>query len=64
MPTVIKAVYGGRQIEAIIDVWCIGGGPAQKYLFREIADSALEEGDRAAKWRGIEYWFVMGESPE
>jgi hypothetical protein len=54
----VRAVYEGRKVEAIVDVWC--EAPVQP-LWKEFADSALREEDRKTKWGGLEYWFVMGE---
>lgn len=53
----VRGVYEGREVEAIVDVYC--EAPVQK-AWRELADSALVPADRAEKWAGIEYWFVMG----
>ncbi|KAF8513332.1 hypothetical protein BU17DRAFT_95482 [Hysterangium stoloniferum] len=46
--------------EAIIDVWC--EAPVTT-IWKEIADTALEEADRKTNWGGVEYWFVMGVHP-
>jgi TatD DNase family protein len=54
----VKGVYGGRNVEAIVDVWC--ETPVQE-LWKEIADSAVSEEGRAGDWGGLEYYFVMGE---
>ena len=56
----MRGLYAGRNIEAIVDVWC--EAPVQR-MWKEFADSALTEEDRKMKWGGIEYWFVMGASP-
>jgi hypothetical protein len=53
----VKELYRGKNVEAIVDVWC--EAPPQK-LWREFADSALTAEDRQTKWGGLEYWFVMG----
>lgn len=53
----VRGVYDGRNVKAIVDVWC--EAPVQR-AWKELADSALSEQDRATTWDGIEYWFVMG----
>lgn len=53
----IRGISEGRRVEAIVDVWC--EAPVRK-VWREFGDSALTAEDRAAKWGGINYWFVMG----
>ena len=53
----VRGVYHGRNVKAIVDVWC--EAPVQP-AWREVADSAVSAEDRAALWGGIEYWFVMG----
>ena len=54
----IKAMYEGRNVEAIVDVWC--DAPVQK-SWKTFADSALTPEDRQSQWGGIEYWFALGE---
>lgn len=54
----VRGMYEGKNVEAIIDVWC--EAPVQR-LWKEFADSALTKEDRDTKWGGMEYWFVMGE---
>lgn len=56
----LQHFYRDRRVEAIVDVWC--EAPVQK-LWREFADSALTAEDRASKWGGTEYYFVMGVHP-
>ncbi|KIJ19643.1 hypothetical protein PAXINDRAFT_166738 [Paxillus involutus ATCC 200175] len=56
----VRGVYGGRNVKAIVDVWC--EAPVQS-AWKELADSAITPEDRAEKWGGIEYWFVMGVHP-
>lgn len=51
----VKAMYEGRNVEAVVDVWC--EAPVNK-TWREFADAAADK----EKWGGLEYWFVMGES--
>ncbi|KAL0057039.1 hypothetical protein AAF712_016340 [Marasmius tenuissimus] len=46
-------MYEGKQVDAIVDVWC--EAPVQR-LWKEFADSALTEEDRRTKWGGLEYW--------
>ncbi|EDR07064.1 uncharacterized protein LACBIDRAFT_299432 [Laccaria bicolor S238N-H82] len=53
----IKAMYEGRNVEAIVDVWC--DAPVQK-SWKTFADSALTPEDRQSCWGGIEYWFALG----
>lgn len=54
----VKAMYHGRRVEAIVDVWC--EAPVRRAQWKELADSALDEEQRERNWSGIEYWFVMG----
>ncbi|KAI4527735.1 Metallo-dependent hydrolase [Schizophyllum commune Loenen D] len=56
----LQHFYNDKHVEAIVDVWC--EAPVQK-LWREFADSALTAEDRAGKWGGTEYYFVMGVHP-
>ncbi|KAI8994021.1 hypothetical protein BD414DRAFT_481146 [Trametes punicea] len=56
----VREVYKGHGVEAIVDVYC--EAPEHKE-WRELADSALSDKDRKAKWGGLEYWFVMGVHP-
>ncbi|THU83511.1 Metallo-dependent hydrolase [Dendrothele bispora CBS 962.96] len=56
----VKGMYNEKKVEAIIDVWC--EAPVQR-LWKEFADSAINEEDRRTKWGGLEYWFVMGVHP-
>ncbi|KAF8898056.1 hypothetical protein CPB84DRAFT_1836957 [Gymnopilus junonius] len=55
----IKAMYEGRKVDAIVDVWC--EAPVRK-LWKEFADLALKE-EAKEKWGGMEYWFVLGVHP-
>lgn len=57
----VRNMYGGRRVEAIVDVWC--EAPVLKQ-WKEIADSALTEEQREKDWGGIDYWFVMGKSQD
>ncbi|CAA7265636.1 unnamed protein product [Cyclocybe aegerita] len=52
----VRAMYEGRRVEAVVDVWC--EAPVRAF-WREFADAAKEEG----KWGVMEYWFVMGVHP-
>ncbi|KAI9566635.1 hypothetical protein HD554DRAFT_2115274 [Boletus coccyginus] len=56
----VREVYHGRNIKAIVDVWC--EAPVQR-AWKEVAESAVSAHDRAEKWGEIEYWFVMGVHP-
>ncbi|RDB15951.1 putative deoxyribonuclease TATDN2 [Hypsizygus marmoreus] len=56
----LRTMYEGRNVETILDVWC--EAPVQK-LWKEFADSATSAEDRANKWAGVNYWFVMGVHP-
>lgn len=56
----VRGFYGGRNIKAIVDVWC---EPPMPRMWKELADSAIAPEDRALKWGGIDYWFVMGVHP-
>jgi len=53
----LRAMYEGRNVEAIVDVWC--EAPVRP-MWKEFADSALSKEDRESKWAGIEYWFALG----
>ncbi|CAL1707858.1 unnamed protein product [Somion occarium] len=52
----VRGLYEGRNVEAIIDVWC--EAPVLK-AWKEIADSS----ENKELWCGLEYWFVMGVHP-
>ncbi|KAI5116506.1 hypothetical protein M0805_004669 [Coniferiporia weirii] len=52
----VRGVYEGRNVEAIVDVYC--EAPVQA-AWKGLADSALTPESRKEKWGGIEYWFVM-----
>ncbi|KAF4622421.1 hypothetical protein D9613_009598 [Agrocybe pediades] len=52
----IKAMYQGRSVDAVVDVWC--EAPVRKY-WKGFADAAADK----EKWGGMEYWFVMGVHP-
>ena len=52
----VRAMYEGRNVESIVDVWC--DAPVDK-LWKEFADSSLNPEDGKRLW-GLEYWFVMG----
>ncbi|EJF65163.1 hypothetical protein DICSQDRAFT_132695 [Dichomitus squalens LYAD-421 SS1] len=56
----VRALYEGRGVEAIVDVYCEA---TEDNTWQEVADSALTEEDRREKWGGLEYWFVMGVHP-
>jgi len=55
-----RAMYEGKNVEAIVDVYC--EAPVVKG-WKGLADSALTEEERNEKWGGLEYWFVMGVHP-
>ena len=52
----VRAMYEGRNVESIVDVWC--DAPVDKQ-WKEFADSSLNPEDGKILW-GLEYWFVMG----
>ena len=52
----VRAIYEGRNVESIVDVWC--EAPVNK-LWKEFADSSLNPEDGQRLW-GLEYWFVLG----
>ena len=52
----MRGLYAGKNIQAIVDVWC--ETPVQR-MWKKFADSGLTKEDRETKWGGIEYWFVM-----
>ncbi|KAF7324650.1 hypothetical protein MKEN_00506500 [Mycena kentingensis (nom. inval.)] len=56
----VKHLYVPAGVQHIVDVWC--EAPIRP-LWREFADSALSAQDRADKWGGMGYWFVMGVHP-
>ncbi|KAG7090299.1 hypothetical protein E1B28_011897 [Marasmius oreades] len=56
----VKGMYQDKKVEAIVDVWC--EAPVRR-VWKEFADSALDEEDRRTKWGGVDYWFVMGVHP-
>jgi len=49
----VKAMYQGRVVDAVVDVWC--EAPVRK-SWKEYADAATDK----EKWGRLEYWFVMG----
>ncbi|KJA22394.1 hypothetical protein HYPSUDRAFT_41021 [Hypholoma sublateritium FD-334 SS-4] len=51
----VQAMYAGRSVAAVVDVWC--EAPVRK-TWREFADAAAE-----GRWGAMEYWFVMGVHP-
>ncbi|RXW23734.1 hypothetical protein EST38_g2117 [Candolleomyces aberdarensis] len=56
-----KVMYEGREVEAIVDVWC-EHTQIKSGLWKEFADEALKpEGEN--RWGGMEYWFVIGIHP-
>ncbi|KAG6826950.1 hypothetical protein H0H92_013787 [Tricholoma furcatifolium] len=56
----VKQLYEGRNVEAVVDVWC--EAPVRS-LWKTFADSALTLEGREKTWSGMEYWFVMGVHP-
>ncbi|KAG5352401.1 hypothetical protein C0989_002432 [Termitomyces sp. Mn162] len=52
----VKHMYVGRNVEAIVDVWC--EAPVRP-LWKTFADSALTKEDREKLWNGMDYWFVI-----
>jgi len=52
----VRGLYGDRNVESIIDVWC--EAPV-RHLWREFSSPAHDD-----RWGGINYWFVMGESTD
>ncbi|KZV70930.1 hydrolase [Peniophora sp. CONT] len=60
----VRGIYATREgrprVESIVDVWC--EAPVQR-VWKEIADSALDDTSRKENWAGIDYWFVMGVHP-
>ncbi|KAI6026081.1 hypothetical protein EDC04DRAFT_2573542 [Pisolithus marmoratus] len=54
----VRGLYVGRNVKAIVDVWC---EPPVPRAWKELADSAISPADRATKWGGVDYWFVMGD---
>jgi len=55
----MRAMFEGRNVEAIVDVWC--DAPIKRDLYKKLADSALSPESRESLWGGVEYWFAMGE---
>lgn len=58
IPDFVRNLYRGKNVEAIVDVWC--EAPVQR-VWKEIADMALSEEIRTQDWGGLQYYFVMGE---
>jgi len=56
----VRNLYRGKNVEAIVDVWC--EAPVQR-VWKEIADMALSEDIRMQDWGGLQYYFVMGVHP-
>lgn len=56
----VRGLYVGRNVKAIVDVWC---EPPLPRVWKELADSAISPEDRATMWGGVDYWFVMGVHP-
>ena len=54
----VRKLYEGRNVEAIVDVWC---EPPILNIWKELADSALKVESRADVWGETEYWFAMGQ---
>jgi len=52
-----RAMFQGRDVEAIVDVWC--EAPVRKKEWKTLVDSAGSK----ELWGGTEYWFVMGVHP-
>lgn len=50
----------GHVVRSIVDVWC--EAPVRKE-WKELADSAITEEQRAQNWLGMDYHFVMGVHP-
>ncbi|KAF9524801.1 hypothetical protein CPB83DRAFT_860715 [Crepidotus variabilis] len=55
----VNAMYEGRKVEAIVDVWC--EAPVRK-MWKEFADAAIDDKAKS-KWGGMEYWFALGVHP-
>ena len=53
----VRGMYKGRNVEALVDVYCEAPVQAQ---WRELADSAMSTESRKEKWDDVQYWFVMG----
>ncbi|KAF7330606.1 UbiA prenyltransferase [Mycena sanguinolenta] len=56
----VKGLYASAGVEAMVDVWC--EAPVRP-IWKEFADAALRDEERAARWGGVEYWFVVGVHP-
>ncbi|KAF9471991.1 hypothetical protein BDN70DRAFT_887489 [Pholiota conissans] len=52
----VKAMYEGRNVASVVDVWC--EAPVHKQ-WKQFADAAQDN----EKWGGLEYFFVMGVHP-
>ncbi|KAF7377499.1 hypothetical protein MSAN_00171900 [Mycena sanguinolenta] len=55
-----RGLYAPAGVEAMVDVWC--EAPVRP-IWKEFADAALRDEERAEKWGGVDYWFVMGVHP-
>ncbi|KAF7796211.1 hypothetical protein EIP86_007385 [Pleurotus ostreatoroseus] len=47
----VRALYADHRVEAIVDVWC--EAPPLRAMWKEIADSALDEEKRKELWGGM-----------
>ncbi|KAF7330612.1 hypothetical protein MSAN_02455000 [Mycena sanguinolenta] len=56
----VKGLYAPAGVEAMVDVWC--EAPVRP-IWKEFADAAVVDEERAERWGGVEYWFVMGVHP-
>ncbi|KAF7377483.1 hypothetical protein MSAN_00170300 [Mycena sanguinolenta] len=56
----VKGLYAPVGVEAMVHVWC--EAPVRP-IWKEFADAVLVGEERAEKWGGVEYWFVMGVHP-
>ena len=54
----VKGMYQGRNVAALVDVYC--EAPVQT-AWKDLADSAISPEARKDIWSDISYWFVMGE---
>lgn len=53
----VRAMYEGRDVQAIVDVWC--EAPVRLKEWKMLVESA----EKKELWGGTEYWFVMGVHP-
>ncbi|KIJ43729.1 hypothetical protein M422DRAFT_60300 [Sphaerobolus stellatus SS14] len=54
----VRGLYGKAKVGAIVDVWEWDEVP-ESMAWKELADSAVKEEERVAKWGRVGYWFIL-----